>query len=236
MPPDIPDVLPAPDIPRATDRPHAPNPRRPARDRVADWLREQILRGHVAGGQLIDEKSVSERLGVSRTPVREAFQQLSGEKFLTLLPRKGAQVRAVTVTELGEVYEARLLLEGRAVEGVCDRGDGAPAAMKDLADQIDRAGAASDWFERARLDREFHLALVAAADNSILTELYASLRSRQERVAVSALTIRPERIATIDAQHRALIEALNDNDPKTATTILAAHLQLVPEVIRGLAP
>ena len=163
----------------------------PARDRVYVWLRDEIIRGSIEGGRFLDELWVSGTMGVSRTPVREAFHRLAAEKFITLLPRKGAQVRTVTARELEEVYQSRQLIEGHAVTVLCARGFGAPTSMIELIEPMEAAGRERDWFEVSGLDRQFHLAMVRAAQNSVLTELYESLRSRQQRVAVRALNVGP---------------------------------------------
>jgi DNA-binding GntR family transcriptional regulator len=196
----------------------------PARDRVYVWLRDEIIRGSIEGGRFLDELWVSGTMGVSRTPVREAFHRLAAERFITLLPRKGAQVRTVTARELEEVYQTRLLIEGHAVSTLCTRGVGAPSHMVDLIEPMEAAGRERDWFAVSGLDREFHLTMVSAAQNSVLTELYDSLRSRQQRVAVRALNVGPQRLDTINEQHRALVAG-------KALEILTAHLRPVPEVL-----
>jgi len=96
---------------------------------------------------------------------------------------------------------------------------------------MERAGAARDWFEVSGLDRSFHRAMVDAAGNSVLTELYDTLRSRQQRVAVRALTARPERLTLINSEHRALVAALDEHDEAEATRILHQHLRPVSEAL-----
>ncbi|WP_267618559.1 GntR family transcriptional regulator [Gordonia bronchialis] len=203
----------------------------PARERVYEWLRDEIIRGSLEGGRFLDEQWVSGTVGVSRTPVREAFHRLAAERFITLLPRKGAQVRMVTGRELEEVYQTRMLIEGHAVQVICQRELGAPEQMSELIEPMEAAAAERDWFTVAERDRQFHLSMVRAADNSVLTELYASLRSRQQRVAVRALHVRPERVDTINAQHRALVAALEDSDAAAAMAVLTEHLRPVAEVV-----
>ncbi len=212
----------------------AAQPSGPARERVYAWLRDGIISGEIEGGRFLDEQWVCGVTGVSRTPVREAFHQLAAERFISLLPRKGAQVRTVTARELEEVYESRRLIEGHALAVLCSRGDGAPPEMVELMDEMERAGRARDWFAVSGFDRRFHLAIVTAAGNSVLTELYGSLRSRQQRVAVRALEARPERLTVINAEHRALFAALDRCDEPEATAILHRHLRPVPEIVSAL--
>jgi DNA-binding GntR family transcriptional regulator len=206
----------------------------PARDRVYAWLRDGIISGELEGGRFLDELWVSGVVGVSRTPVREAFHRLEAERFISLLPRKGAQVRTVTARELEEVYQSRRLIEGHALGEVCAARAGAPAEMAGLIEQMDRAGRDRDWFAVSGLDRQFHRAIVNAAGNSVLTELYDTLRSRQQRVAVRALEARPERLSIIDAEHRQLVAAIDAHEPATALRLLNEHLRPVSEVVSAL--
>lgn len=206
----------------------------PARERVYAWLRDGIIAGTLEGGRFLDEQWVSGAVGVSRTPVREAFHRLEAERFISLLPRKGAQVRTVTARELEEVYQSRRLIEGHAIAEVCAAKAGAPAEMAGLIEEMDRAGKARDWFAVSGLDRSFHRAIVNAAGNSVLTELYDTLRSRQQRVAVRALEARPERLPVIDAEHRALVAALDRHDADEASRVLNQHLRPVSEVVTAL--
>lgn len=212
-------------------RPDEPTTTGPARDRVYEWLRDEIIRGTLEGGMFLDEQWVSRTMGVSRTPVREALHRLAAEKFVTLNPRKGAQVRMVTARELEEVYQARLLIEGNAINTTCARNGSAAEDMANFLEPMEEAGRERDWFTVAHLDREFHLTLVRAAGNSVLTELYDSLRSRQQRLAVRMLHVGPQRLDTINAQHRALVAALGKCDAGESLRILQEHLQPVPEVV-----
>lgn len=206
----------------------------PARERVYTWLRDGIISGELEGGRFLDEMWVSGVVGVSRTPVREAFHRLAAERFISLLPRKGAQVRTVTARELEEVYQSRRLIEGHAIAALCANRAGAPAEMPELIDAMERAGADRDWFGVSGFDRRFHLAIVSAAGNSVLTELYDTLRSRQQRVTVRALEARPERLTVINEEHRALVAALDRHDAKEASRLLEQHLRPVSEVMSVL--
>jgi len=206
----------------------------PARDRVYQWVRDEIIRGTLPAGRFLDEVWVSELVGTSRTPVREAFHRLNSERFIDLLPRRGAQVRSVTSRELEEVYTSRRLIEGHAARALCLDGSGAPEALDALATQMEDAGRQQDWFAVARLDRAFHRSIVDAHGNSVLTELYDALQSRQQRVAVRALQIRPQRVPEIDRQHRAIIDALAHNDVDGVAALLDEHLRPIPEITAAL--
>jgi DNA-binding GntR family transcriptional regulator len=205
-----------------------------ARDRVYEWVRDEIIKGALGPGRFLDEVWISELVGTSRTPVREAFHRLNSERFIDLLPRRGAQVRSVTARELEEVYASRRLIEGHAARALCLAHIGAPHQLDELAGQMEEAGREQDWFTVALLDRAFHRSIVDAHGNSVLTELYDGLRSRQQRVAVRALQIRPQRVPEIDRQHRAIAAALARNDVDGVAALLDEHLRPIPEITAAL--
>jgi DNA-binding GntR family transcriptional regulator len=207
--------------------------RRNTRDRVYRLIYDGILQGAYPSGSFIEEERVCALAKVSRTPVREAFHRLEAERFIDLLPRRGAMVRHVTTRELTEVYEARRLIEGHAVAYLCQRRMPAPKRMAELCAEMDAA--MSDLVRSVELNRLFHRELIAAIENRVLLDLFDSLHSRIIRVALSALRADPNRTALICAEHRGLVEALDRNDEVRAIDLLGAHLQPQSQVMAQLA-
>lgn len=213
-----------------------------ARDRAYEWTREAILGGRFAEGSFLEEKVVGEVVGVSRTPVREAFQRLAAERFVDLLPRRGAQVRPVTALELVETYEMRSLLEVHGFEIVCSKRIQVPQSLKshlDLMEDPERVvaikrGDRDAINEHAKMDYFFHSSLIKAARNSVLADLFGTLQPRQQRIAVSAVSLRPRRLDAIIPQHRAIYEALVRFDFETAAQTLRQHLAPDETVISHL--
>ena len=93
----------------------------PLRDVVFNTLREAILHGELKPGERLMEISLANRLGVSRTPVREAIRKLELEGLVIMIPRKGAQVAQITEQDLNDVLEVRLGLEELAMQFACER-------------------------------------------------------------------------------------------------------------------
>ena len=205
----------------------------PARGRVYSYVREGILHGRLPGGTFLEEEAISLAVGVSRTPVREAFQQLHSERLIDLLPRRGAMVRTVTVQELLEVYDARLMIESHALRAICAARLGPPAEMVMVLDQMQRLPV-EHVVDHARLNSTFHRAIVTAGRNAVVMELYAALGSRQERVAVTSVGIDPGRHGLIQREHAALIEAIGRHDAEAAIAVLQRHLQPVREILSHL--
>lgn len=214
----------------------------PARIRVYNWVREGILRSELQPGAFLDEATVCEAVGVSRTPVREAFHQLAAEKFLVLSPRRGAQVSSVTARDLVEGYEMRRVLEGYAFRTLIGRGFKPRRDVFDLLDQMSDPervarcvqGDLDELFESIELDRRFHRTIVAATGNAVLTEMYDHLRSRQQRLTVSVVQAKPDRVAVINRQHAELAQALIDGDAERAVSVLEEHLRPLDSVMEKL--
>ncbi|WP_298749128.1 GntR family transcriptional regulator [uncultured Serinicoccus sp.] len=206
-----------------------------ASDRAYAWIRSAILEGSFAEGDFLDEVALSAAVGTSRTPVREALRRLHAERFIDIAPRRGAQVRTITADEMREVYEARLLIETHAVQGICDRRAGAPPEALELLDQMEQAGRERAWNRSAQLDQAFHLALVRQHGNTVLTHMYDALRSRQVHVGARTISTAPERFPLIQSEHRNIVRALDEHDAETAITTLRAHLRAVPELVRAFS-
>lgn len=206
---------------------------RSAGSRAYEWIVTAILAGDFAEGEFLDEGSLAQSVGASRTPVREALQRLQAERFVELVPRRGAQVRVITAREMEEVYQARFIVESHAIRDVCARRLGAPAAAAEIVAQMEEAGRARDWNRSAQLDQRLHSAIVHHHGNEVLAEMYDALRPRQVRLAVRTVTTAPERLDTISREHRELVAALDAHDADRAVSVLATHLREVPELVRA---
>ena len=212
-----------------------PPPEKPlsARTKAYEFVLDHIIRGDFRGGDFIEEEVVSAAAGVSRTPVREAFHRLESERFLELLPRRGARVRQVTAQEMLQVYEARRLVEGFAARRICEAGRGAPPAMKRLAAEM-RALGDRDLRAHVDLDRDYHRALVEGSRNDVLAEVLQGLRGRQQHVAFAVLNADPSRLETILSEHEAMVAALDRHDADGVVALLNRHLQPVQHVVDRL--
>jgi DNA-binding GntR family transcriptional regulator len=212
-----------------------------ARDRAYQWTRDAILRGDFPEGSFLEEKAVVDQTGVSRTPVREALHRLAAERFVELLPRRGAQVHRTTAAELFETYEMRIVLEGHAFRVLCEQTLPIPdmSAHLDRMEEPDRlaqimAGDRAVIAEHALEDYEFHFSFVRATGNSVLIDLYSTLRSRYQRIGVNAVALRPSRMTLIVPQHRTIYETLQRHDFEAAIAALREHLRPDAAVVSGL--
>lgn len=199
------------------------SPRSAAKDRAYDHVKERILDGEFAGGALLSEGEVAEALGLSRTPVREAFLLLEAEGLMRLYPKRGALVVAVSPEEVRDVMETRLLIEQHAARRVAGSGEEVPG-MRESLDVQARLVAGGDLAAFAAEDRRFHRGIVAAAGNAILTRLYDTLHDRQRRMNAASIARRPDLAERFLAEHRDIAEALTAHDPTAAEEAVARHL------------
>lgn len=213
-----------------------------ARSLAFEWVRNAIISGQFSGGDYIEEATVCEAVGVSRTPVREAFNHLAAEKYITLTPRHGAQVRGVSAQELQEVYEVRSLIESRCVEILCrTRTPVTVEAETALQDRLTAAAATRESptdpelrVNASQADWSFHYSIVSAGGNSVLTETYEFLRSRQQRVSITTGLRFPELVRRFDEHHVAMVEAWRRHDEAQFKEILSAHLFPAGRILESL--
>jgi DNA-binding GntR family transcriptional regulator len=228
MPEDVSQVAAYPD-PKEGD----PKEGEPARERVYRFVRDGILSGGTPGGTFLEEGQISLAVGVSRTPVREALSRLQAERFVELIPRRGARVREVTLQELVEVYEARRVIEIHVARSLCNARVGAPPMMARVLRDM-RELSPNDLLRHVELDIAFHQAMMAASQNRVLLEIYDTLRARRQRVALTSISVEPTRLYPILEEHGALVRALDASDADAAAATLERHLQPVSAVLSRL--
>jgi DNA-binding GntR family transcriptional regulator len=192
-------------------------------ERAYAYTKQRVLDATYAGGDLLTEGEVAGALGISRTPVREAFLRLEGEGLLRLYPKRGALVVPVSAGEVEAVMETRALVERYAIGKAMARGADVTGAMRAEIARQEAAGGDLDAFVEA--DRAFHTVFVAAAGNPIVLSLYDSLRDRQQRMGVTALRREPRRLGEILGEHRGLADAIDGGRVERVLELLDAHLR-----------
>jgi DNA-binding GntR family transcriptional regulator len=196
-----------------------------AKDRAYAFVKERVLDGVYPGGELLSEGEVAAELGLSRTPVREAFLLLEAEGLMRLYPKRGALVVPVSPEEVRDVMETRQVVERHAASRLAAR---APAAVLDelealIAEQSTRA-AEGDGAGFVDADRRFHRALVAGAGNAVLLRLYDTLRDRQRRMGATTVARDPAAMAAFLAEHRAIVDALRAQNVTEAADRIDRHI------------
>lgn len=203
----------------------------PLRDVVFNTLRQAILRGELKPGERLMEIQLANKLGVSRTPIREAMRKLENEGLVLMVPRKGAEVAEITEKSLRDVLEVRRALEELSVQLACD---------KITAEGIEELKAAAEEFEAvvdsdditvvAAKDVAFHDIIYAATDNPKLIQLLNNLREQMYRFRAEYLK-RSEFHPKLLKEHQEIIEAIIEHQKNDAARIMCEHIDNQVEAV-----
>ncbi|MDQ4086295.1 MAG: GntR family transcriptional regulator [Actinomycetota bacterium] len=205
-----------------------------AAQRVYEHVKTGILDATYPAGDLLTEGVVSERVGVSRTPVREALLRLEAEGLLRLYPKKGALVVPVSAREAEDVLEARALVEQYAAPRAWARRETLADDLQPLVDAMREHRDRGDMVEFNRADRSFHERIVTAAGNEVLARLYRSLRERQLCISGEVLRVSAERMDQALADHQLLVDLLRGDDERAFVALTDSHLHRALEQSRGV--
>lgn len=198
-------------------------------------LRELIFSGELAAGSDHLETELAERLGMSRTPVREAALMLEAQGLLEMRPRKGVRILPVSPEDMREIYDVLTELESLAAERAAQAGHG-EADMRPLAAAItdmDRAIAGGDLEAWAGADDRFHAELVRLGGNSRVRAIVGMMRDQVRRARTVTLFIRPLPVQS-NEDHRAVYEAIRRGEAETARSRHRAHRMQAREILVGL--
>lgn len=191
----------------------------PVRIRVAAIVRNAILSREFAPGQELSLTDTAARLGVSRTPVREAFQTLEAEGLLTLRMNKGAVVKLIDSGFIRDHFRIRRLLEGEAVERAIENGLEA-GVLRELHAAVIQAGGAANKAEYERYNQEFHAAIWRAARGP---KLVSFLQSLWNGPSYGSDDMKHRELAL--AEHNELIECIARGDAEAGRRVMYRHIE-----------
>ena len=198
----------------------------PLRDVVFNTLRSAILRGELEPGERLMEIALANKLGVSRTPIREAIRKLELEGLVVMIPRKGAEVSCITEKDLCDVLEVRAALEKLAIQLACQRMTG--DQLEELKEKclIFREAISSseiDVTDLAQKDMDFHDVIFQATGNARLIQLLGNLREQIYRYRLEFLkdTSTHEHLA---AEHDKIVDALDKKNETAACELVGMHI------------
>lgn len=207
----------------------------PLRDVVFHTLRQAILKGTLKPGERLMEIQLANKLGVSRTPIREAIRKLELEGLVLMIPRRGAEVAEITEKSLRDVLEVREALEILAVQLACEKmtNEGLEE-LKVAAAEFEHVIECGDITTIAEADVKFHDIIYSATDNDRLIQLLNNLREQMYRYRVEHLKNEAAR-PKILAEHQWLIQDIMNKDKVTAAEHICGHIEnQVEEVSRQL--
>jgi DNA-binding GntR family transcriptional regulator len=196
----------------------------PLRDVVFNTLREAILKGELKPGERLMEIQLADRLGVSRTPIREAIRKLELEGLVIMIPRKGAEVAQIKEKDLSDVLVVRCTLEELAIQIACE--NITKQEIEDLRKalkEFKRALNSKDVTLIAEKDVKFHDIIFHATYNQRLIQILNNLREQMYRYRVEYLK-NQDVYDILVAEHEGIIEALENKDEKRARELIRQHI------------
>lgn len=196
----------------------------PLRDVVFQTLRQAILRGELEPGERLMEIHLADRLGVSRTPIREAIRKLELEGLVVMIPRRGAIVASITEKDLKDVLEVRRTLEIMAVEMACDRiTPEILAELKAAGEEFQKLKDSSDFTSLAAADVKFHDLIYAATDNQRLISILNNLREQMYRYRLEYLKDRDSH-ERLNNEHQEIYEAIRNGNKDVVKAAIGQHI------------
>ena len=189
---------------------------------VTRILRERILKGRYPANSFIRQELIAQELGVSRLPVREALAQLEAEGLVIREKYRGALVPELSMTEIQEIYDLRLMIEPYLLREAIARMT--PGQLATLKDVIHRSRQAEDTTAWAGLNVDFHRSLYAMADRPLAMQLLENLLVRADRYLKMQQFLSAETQAESDAQHQRILDFVAARDVEGATQALRDHI------------
>lgn len=196
----------------------------PLRDVVFQTLRQAILKGELQPGERLMEIKLAERLGVSRTPIREAIRKLELEGLVVMIPRKGAAVANITEKDTKDVLEVRRTLEMFAVEVACERiTEEQLTELKKAAKAFEASKGSMDLIRIAETDMNFHEIIYEATHNERLVQMLNNLRENMYRYRIEYLKD-PNYYDSLVREHQEILDAIEKRNKERAGICMRAHI------------
>ena len=196
----------------------------PLRDVVFNTLRQAILKGELEPGERLMEIQLAERLGVSRTPIREAIRKLELEGLVLMIPRKGAEVAKISARSLRDVLEVRRALEELAIELACqgmteeDLGE-----LQKAQDEFKKAIADGDAMRIAETDEHYHDVIYSGTQNAKLIQMLNNLLEQMYRYRLEYIKDADKRKILI-LEHERVLKAIRDRKVAEAKEAMREHI------------
>jgi DNA-binding GntR family transcriptional regulator len=197
----------------------------PLREQVSEILRKEIVEMRLRPGQRLVERELIERIGVSRTTIREALRHLAAEGLVTTIPQKGAIVAIPSWKEAAEVYEVRALLEGAAAREFAERAsDMQVEALREALQLVEQHAADDDPRGLLQAKGRFYEVFFDGAGNATIRQIIEGLQARVAVLRASSLNA-PGRPQQSVVEIRAIVDAVARRDPAAAADAATFHVR-----------
>ena len=197
-----------------------------------ELIRSRIVSLNLPPGMILDESRLQVELGLGRTPIREALQRLALEKLVMIIPRRGIFVAEISIEDLQQLFEVRIVLEGLAARLAAQRGTA--SHWKQMQEVIHLLDSNRDvgLNELLTIDESCHQIIYNAANNDLLADSLLNLYALSRRLWIY-LNISHEDTCSWLGEHIALLAALKAGDDDSASLLMERHIQSFHKHIRG---
>jgi DNA-binding GntR family transcriptional regulator len=200
------------------------------REIAYDRLKDAIQHAELEPGQPLSETRLSKLLGISRTPVREALQQLAQEGLVQVIPGRAVTVATQSVQSVLDVVHMRLILEPELVRLATDAiSDPDVAELQMIVGRMEAAVDEDDHMAWSKADTQFHEILGDACPNKLLGEIVVQMRNRVHYLANIDSQTNPTRLRKCTAEHRRIVDAIEAHDPEAAAAFTREHVDKLRE-------
>jgi DNA-binding GntR family transcriptional regulator len=196
---------------------------------VLDDLRKRILTGEFRPGERINESELATKLGISRSPVREAFRVLESEGLISTLPRKGSFITEISPEDVDELFDLREILECHAVHCIRRRAQSEPAEISQLIEKV--SGELFKEPDAFSVISGFHFNLVELSNRYRLVELYKILGVSLRRYQLVYLSKKGQRDISLE-HHKGIVDALKKGKYAETKKLLKSHIRYVENMVK----
>ncbi len=203
----------------------------PLRDVVFKTLRQEILTGKLKPGERLMEIQLANKLGVSRTPIREAIRKLELDGLVIMIPRRGAEVAQITLKDLKDVMEVRCALDVLAIELACERMErDERSKLYQACENFREAVKTKDTRKLAEADVAFHDAIVLSTGNTRLIQLVSNLSEQMYRYRFEYLKDATSH-EMLQQEHMEMYQSILKKDKAAAASVVRKHINNQEEAI-----
>jgi DNA-binding GntR family transcriptional regulator len=200
------------------------------REIAYERLKDALQHAELQPGEVLSETRLSKALGISRTPVREALQQLAQEGLVQVIPGRAVTVAAPSVRSVMDVVHLRLLLEPELVRLATESMTDEQTRQLSLAvDTMESACSSGDQLSWSRADTDFHDIVGQACPNELLADVVIQMRNRAHHLANIDSQTNPARLTECTAEHREIADCVSARDAEAASQAVRHHIEKLRE-------
>lgn len=207
------------------------------KDQVYEYLKKAIVKGDLTPGEIYSEQMFADKLSVSRTPVREAVQQLKNEDLVEIFNNRGFGIKQIVYEDIKQIIQARIAIEGYSVRYLTEHiqsSEGQQALCK-LIECMEReitfSSSEQGNYEFMEADIEFHRHIVKFANNIYFIKTFDMMQNRIEQVIVNSLSGSQRSLSALK-EHEEILKYIQSGDVSNAVKAFETHMQITEQILK----